>query len=177
MNGLRVIPLCHSGQRVAELPPPLLDFQGVGLDEDDAPKRLLAGVADGFGIKHPEALDFRDMAAKRAAATGIKMAAPTPPRSKPDLPKDQQKILTVLGLMADLGMEEVPLRALPMEARVKPSAFKFHIDELNERQYAHIDYLTTGEHEVRLMPAGSRWLIEHEPEVEELREFLRTPPP
>jgi hypothetical protein len=48
---LRVIPLCHSGLLVNTLPRPFGDFNGVGLDQNDAAQRLLSGVADGLGIQ------------------------------------------------------------------------------------------------------------------------------
>jgi hypothetical protein len=165
IKGLRVVPLCHSGQLASDLPRPIGDFNGLGLDQPDAPQRLLAGIADGFGIKHPLMLDFDGMLKRllAAAAAGINSpAAPPVATPAPDLPPDQVKILRVLEEMADSGIKAAPLDSLAGQAGVKPSAFTHHIDALNERDFVHIDYLMHGRHEVRLRPDGSKWLIDHD---------------
>jgi hypothetical protein len=162
IKGLRVIPLCHSGQRVSGLPRPFHDFSGIGLDQDDAPKRLLAGIADGFGIAHPTRLAFADMLKElRDIAAGIKtpIASPTAPgNQEPDLHSDQVKILRVLAQMADSGIQESPLGHLPVQAG---EAFTHHIDALKARRFVHISYYANGEQEVRLLPGGSKWLLDH----------------
>jgi hypothetical protein len=165
IKGLRVIPLCHSGQRVSDLPRPYHDFTGIGLDQEDAPKRLLAGIADGFGIAHPTRLAFADMLKElRDVAAGIK--SPVVPAAtasqEPDLPPGQVKILRVLAQMADSGIQESPLGYLPVQAGVKPSAFTHHIDTLKARRFVHIDYYSNGDQLVRLMPGGSKWLLDHD---------------
>jgi hypothetical protein len=162
IKGLRVIPLCHSGQRVGDLPRPFQDFTGIGLDQDDAPQRLLAGIADGFAIKHPLMLDFAGMLKRlRAAAAETKTTtvAAAPPEED-GLPPDQVKILRVLEQMADSGISAAPLDSLAGQAGVKPSAFTHHIAALEKRRFVHIDYFTHGEHEVRLMPDGAKWLLD-----------------
>jgi hypothetical protein len=136
------------------------------LDREDAVERLLAGIADGFNIAHPARLAFAAMlkelrdAAADSAPSSAEPAHPITP--EPELPPDQVKILRVLGFILDQGIPEAKLASLPDEARVKPSAFTHHIDELERRRFVHIDYLTHGAHEVRLMPAGSKWLLDHE---------------
>jgi TIR domain-containing protein len=166
IKGLRVIPLCHSGQRVSDLPRPFQDFTGIGLDQDDVPKRLLAGIADGFDIAHPTRLAFVDMLKElRHVAAEIKAppAPPAPPRRhEPELHPDQLKILLVVAEMADSGAPELPLTDLPVMAGVKPSAFTHHIDALKDRRFVYIDYYASGEHTVRLLPAGSKWLLDHD---------------
>jgi hypothetical protein len=167
LKGLRVIPVCHSGQRVSDLPRPFGDFNGIGLDQDDAPKRLLAGIADGLGIKHPQMLDFGGMMKTlQAAAARLKGSASPSSASgptEPDLHPDQVKILRVLAMMADSGIEEAPLASLAGQANVKPSAFTHHIDVLSKRRFVYIGYYSHGQHDVRLLPDGSRWLLDHEP--------------
>jgi TIR domain len=165
IKGLRVIPLCHSGQRVSDLPRPFHDFTGIGLDQEDAVKRLLAGIADGFGIAHPARLAFADILKElRDVAAGIRArpVSPAAPSSQePDLHPDQLKILQVLAQMTDVGNPEVPLADLPVMAGVKPSAFTHHIDALKDRWFLHIDYYSSGDHTVRLLPDGSKWLLDH----------------
>jgi TIR domain len=164
IKGLRVIPLCHSGQRVRDLPRPFQDFGGIGLDQDDSIKRLLVGIADRFGIAHPTRLAFGDMLRELrdvAARISPSSAEAAPPTREPELDGDQEKILRTLAQMADMGIPEVQLAGLPSDTGVKPSAFTHHIDALSTRRYIHIDYYTHGEHTVRLMPAGSKWLLDH----------------
>jgi hypothetical protein len=157
--------LCHSGQRVGDLPRPFHDFSGIGLDQDDAPQRPLAGIADGFGIAHPARLAFADMLRElRDVAAGIKPPAAALPAAapEPELHPDQVKILRVLAQIEDSGMKEPPLGHLPIEAGVKLSAFTHHIDALSKRRFVHIDYYANGDQTVRLLPGGSKWLLDHE---------------
>jgi hypothetical protein len=168
IKGLRVIPLCHSGQRVGELPRPFQDFTGIGLDQDDAPQRLLAGIADGFGIKHPTRLAFAEMLTElRDVAAGIKSppASPTPASQELDLHPDQVKILRLLAEMADSGIKESRLDLLPSQTGVKPSAFTHHIAALEKRRFVHIARYSHGQNEVRLIAGGSKWLLDHKAEL------------
>jgi hypothetical protein len=165
IRGLRVIPLCHSGQHASALPRPFQDFTGIDLDQGDAAKRLLAGIADGFGVAHPTRLAFGEMLTElRGVAAGIKVApvsAGPPSSQEAGLHPDQLAILQVLAELADAGRPEVPLADLPEMAEVKPSAFTHHIDALKNRRFVHLDYYASGEHTAQLMPAGSKWLLDH----------------
>jgi hypothetical protein len=165
IKGLRVIPLCHSGQRVNDLPRPFQDFGGVGLDQGDAIQRLLAGIADRFGIAHPTRLAFVEMLQElRDVATRVGPSSTepdSPPVREPQLDADQVKILLALAHMADMGIPEVQLAALPTDTGVKPSAFTHHIDALVTQRYVHINYYSHGDHTAHLMPAGSKWLLDH----------------
>jgi TIR domain len=163
IKGLRVIPLCHSGQRVSELPRPFQDFGGIGLDQGDAPERLLAGIADTFGIAHPTRLAFAEMLKElRNVATGIKISVAEPAKTESDLHPDQVKILQVLAQLADSEIRETLLANLPGQTGVRPAALTHHIDELSRRRFVYIDYSSIGDDTVRLQPDGAKWLLEHD---------------
>ena len=161
---LRVIPLCHSGQSFDDLPRPFEDFTGVDLDRDDAAKRLLGGIADGLGLPHPKRIAFDELTRElRAAAGGIEIAEEPAGESQAEgLPEEQVRILQALATAQNQGQSNIRLSALADEADVKPAAFTHHIDRLNDLGYVHIDYLMHGEHEVRLVADGSKWLMDHD---------------
>jgi hypothetical protein len=168
IKGLLIIPLCHSGMRVGDLPAPFRQFNGVGLDQDDAPERLLGGIADGLGLVQPKRLAFDAMLQElRHTSAGIKVID-VPARSgevslpAPDPAPEQVRILQALAARANVGINHILLNRLAGESNVKPAAFTHHINELSERHFVHIDYLTHGDHEVRLVADGSKWLLEND---------------
>jgi hypothetical protein len=167
IKGLRVIPLCHSGLIVNTLPRPFGDFNGVGLDQNDAAQRLLGGIADGLGLVHPKRLDFAGMLVEmRAAATKVKASHAAPSgrkgdREHDDLEPEQVRILQTLASAANQGQENMLLANLPTFADIKPAAFSHYINHLYKWQFVYIDRFTSGEDEVRLLPAGAKWLMDH----------------
>jgi TIR domain-containing protein len=165
-KGLRVIPLCHSGQRVDDLPPPLGLFMGIGLDQSDAAERLLVGIADGLGLGHPgKRLNFEAMLKDmRTAALGVKASravqvAPPEDREGNDLEPEQVRILQALASAKNQGAD-IQLADLPSVAKIKPAPFTHYIDHLHKWQFIYIDRYTTGDDEVRLLPKGSKWLLD-----------------
>jgi hypothetical protein len=163
IKGLRVIPLCHSGQSFSSLPRPFGDFNGVGLDQNDAPQRLLTGIADGLGLPLPKRLALSEMLRElRGAADGIEIEEEQADESQAEgLPEEQVRILQALATAQNQGQSCIGLSALAGEADVKPAAFTHHIDQLNDLGYVHIDYLMHGDHEVRLVADGSKWLLDN----------------
>jgi plasmid stability protein len=164
--GLRVIPLCHSGQLVDDLPPPLGLFMGIGLDQSDAAERLLVGIADGLGLGHPgKRLNFEAMlkdmrtAALRVKASRAVQVAPREDREGNDLEPEQVRILQALASAKNQGAD-IQLADLPSVAKIKPAAFTHYIDHLHKWQFIYIDRYTTGDDEVRLLPKGSKWLLD-----------------
>jgi TIR domain len=163
IKGLRVIPLCHSGQLVGKLPRPFQDFNGVGLDQDDAPERLLVGIADGFGVVRPsKRLSYVAMLKElRDAAAGIEVAeveeeAP----AAATIPSEQVRILQRLATQANRGNERIQLEQLAAMAGVKPAAFTHHIHELSQRSFVGVSYFIDAPAVAYLRPDGSKWLIE-----------------
>jgi hypothetical protein len=165
IKGLRVIPVCHSGLLVHDLPRPFGDFNGVGLDQDDAAERLLVGVADGLGLAHPgKRLNFDGMLQDLRAAVPVIRASDPPMRkamTRDDLEPEQARILQVIAAAANQGAENVELASLAAAAKIRPAAFTHHIDYLHKWHFVYVDRFTSGDSEVRLLPKGSKWLMDH----------------
>jgi hypothetical protein len=124
IKGRRVIPLCHSGLLVAALPRPIGDFIGLGLDQSDAPERLLVGIADGLGLGHPgKRLDFEAMLKDLRAAVPKAVASreSSPPAESTLGPDDhtleQVRILQALASALNEGRKNVLLEDLPVVAQ------------------------------------------------------------
>jgi hypothetical protein len=168
IKGLRVIPLCHSGLLVGDLPRPFGDFNGVGLDQNDAAERLLLGVADGLRLAHPgKWLNFDGMLkSMRAAVPEIKVSkasnspAPSAALGRDDLEPEQVCILQVLARALNQGRKDVLLADLPSAANIKPAALTHHIAHLHKWQFVYVDRYASGDDEVRLLPNGSKWLMD-----------------
>jgi hypothetical protein len=166
VKGARVIPLCHSGQTFAALPPPFSDFQGFGLDQDDAAQRLLGGVADGLGAKLPKKIHFEECllqmrAAQEAAVVldGVASAAVEAPQH--GLPDEQVRLLLVAAeLRNKQGDYDIPIDELAGRARVVPAAATYHIRQLHERRFLR-QLLYQGGPYYQIGPDGAGWLIEH----------------
>jgi TIR domain len=169
IKGRHIIPLCHSGQRVGDLPRPFGDFNGVGLDQDDAAERLLGGVADAFGLSHPRRLDFARMLAELRTATGTRVAEGMPEpviAGGPGLERDQITIFRVLADAQNNDRGHVDLREISEAAGIKMAMLKYHLNELGKRRFTQIDYYSEIPPDVQLLPAGAEWLVNsgHMPE-------------
>jgi hypothetical protein len=167
IKGRHIIPLCHSGQRVGDLPRPFGDFNGVGLDQDDAAERLLGGVADGFGLSHPRRLAFREMLEElRAAAVGaaagepeVAKAKPVPTRTAgPDLAPEQVAILRYLAEQLNRGAEYTSAASAIRGANLAPAVFQHHQKQLSLRRFTSS---RTSPTRYSITPDGSGWLIAH----------------
>lgn len=164
INHVPVIPLCHSGLTVAQLPRPFGDFNAIVLDHDNAAKRLIGGIADALGLAHSKKLHFENcLKEMRAAATKSELvqvvAASATPAS--DRPAEQIAILQMLAAFGNrTGDEYVGAREAPGMCQLKPMVFKHHAEQLLE------DDLITGgfwgdDMHYQISGDGAGWLIEH----------------
>lgn len=161
-----VIPLCHSGLVVGQLPPPFGDFQGVGLDQADAAERLLEGVAAGVGLRLPKRLHHAQCLAEMKAAAGKSlgvqptagMALVAKPALK-ELLAEQVALLQIAAHSANQGEEQIAEGEIVGAARVQPAAAKYHLNCLVEDALLIAHWDVEGRH-FSLAPAGARWLIE-----------------
>jgi hypothetical protein len=78
-----------------------------------------------------------------------------------DLEPEEVEILRVIAATENAGVGDIMLADLPAATHIKPAAFKHYIDRLSDLGFVHVDYLMHGRHEVRLMAAGAKWLIDH----------------
>jgi hypothetical protein len=164
IKGIRVIPFCHSGLSVNELPRPFGDFNAVGFDDDNAVERLLGGIADGFGLTHPKRLAFDKMRAEiEATFRNVRPAAEAAEQevTAENLLPAERRILITLARHQNRGDDVMEWRDLAAESEVPLARFTHHITRLSDLGFAHIGYFTTGDREVRLTSDGSGWLIEH----------------
>ena len=66
----------------------------------------------------------------------------------------------MIAATENAGVGDIMLADLPTATHIKPAAFKYYIDRLSVLGFVHVDYLMHGRHEVRLMAAGAKWLID-----------------
>jgi hypothetical protein len=166
IKGRHVIPLCHSGQRVADLPRPFGDFNGVGLDQDDAAERLLGGVADGFGLTHPRRLAFKEMLAElRAAAAGIEVIeaddTPVAKAAGPALLDDQVTVLKFLALCMNRGQEYIPEPSLAQGTGLSAAVLRHHLQLLSKQNFLGGRHRINAPTAYAIRPEGTGWLIAH----------------
>ena len=57
LRGIPIIPLCHSGLTLAQLPVPLSEYEGLQISEPDALRSLYRTIADALGSDLPD-IDF-----------------------------------------------------------------------------------------------------------------------
>jgi hypothetical protein len=109
---LRIIPLCHLGQKFGALPPPFGDFHGVDLDQFDGAERLLEGVADGLGLQIPTRLHYAQCLKEllAAAKTIVTQRAPVTATSfSESRPKQHIALLVVAAkILNSHGNKDIP---------------------------------------------------------------------
>jgi hypothetical protein len=168
INRVPVIPLCHSQQKIATLAKPFGDFNALSLDNADAAKDLLGGVADALKIAHPKRYPFDEFlkqmraAAKNSEALQVVSAAIDEMPSANDLPDEQ---VAILRMLAEYGNRHTDAFVVGSEAPamcgLKPMVFKYHSEKLEEAGLTITSYWTDegdGSH-YKISGDGAGWLM------------------
>jgi hypothetical protein len=165
-----VIPLCHSQQKVGTLPKPFGDFNALTLDDANAAKDLLGGIADALQIAHPHRYPFADFmkemraAAQISGALQVVSAAIDAIPSATDLPEDQIAILCTLAEYGNRNANDTYVNGpdAPGMCGLKPMVFKFHAEQLEAAGLIVSGHWTDergdGSH-YAITGAGAGWLI------------------
>jgi hypothetical protein len=155
---------------------PLQDFGGAALEADDAAVRLILAAEKATGLRVPikwsrdDFLGEMRTAARVSARAGgvtiagegaILRAAMAVADAGSELPEEQVRILQALARYANMGVPAMRVDSVPLESRVKPAAFTHHKDVLERSKFVHMDYYSSGDHEMSLAPGGAEWLIKH----------------
>jgi hypothetical protein len=163
INHVPVIPLCHSGLAIANLPRPFGHFNAVALDQDNAAKRLIGGIADALGLAHPKKLHFEQClqqmraAAARSEFVQVALAAEV---SAASLPQQQVEILRLLAKWENGGNDELPGDGAAMLCGVNETEFKYHTKQLADAGLIHISHYGNGSRTYKNTPDGAGWLVE-----------------
>jgi hypothetical protein len=91
-----IIPICHSGQKKASLPPPLSMLQALELDDQDFVYNLLSSLAKHLGFGKVPRIDQAAMRSQLTEAAGHAVADRTPPASERE-PGNTQELLDEMG--------------------------------------------------------------------------------
>ncbi len=76
MKGIFILPICHSGITIANLPQPLSMFQGLDLNQENFPEMLFTLLGKQLGIRKLPHLNFAEMAGEiRKAQEAIRPRA------------------------------------------------------------------------------------------------------
>jgi hypothetical protein len=164
IKGVPIVPLCHSGLAISDLPRLFSDFTSLTLDDDPAVARhLVAGVANALGLGYSQRLDFaqclKDM---RTAATQSKpgptaVAAPTATGS---LPPEQVAILQMLATVQNQGHDDIEEPVAVRMCGLSPTVFKYHADELSEAELINPSFWGEETH-FEITAKGAGWLIKN----------------
>jgi hypothetical protein len=117
MKEVFILPICHSGITVANLPHPLSIFQGLDLNQGDFPEKLFTLLGKELGIRKLPRINFSEMAGEiRKAQDALRPRAPekkeTPqPVSQEDWPLRQT--LEKKKISQPVLQEDWPLRQTP----------------------------------------------------------------
>lgn len=169
-QGITIIPLCHSGVSVSDLPIPLALFQAINLESDDACKDIFAAIAKFSELRVPKIayLDFKSELGEAIKKTPegsilkhcinqelvVSDEQPTIPNAKDKLPSECINILSIF-----LAREEVydtNIRQL-IENPVRADYFR---DILVENNLLSPSYNMRSPTTYRLSKKGRAFLVE-----------------
>lgn len=162
IRGVPIIPFCHSDQKVGALPKPFDAFTALTLDDADAAKDLIGGVADALQLQHPTKLPFAEFqnVMRAAVAQNDTSQSVTHSALTDDLPGEQILILATLSASENEGKEEIPAKQLPIACRLTATQFKAHIAQLKKKGLVG-DTHWGGDTYWRLLPKGAAWVLEN----------------
>lgn len=165
IRGVPIIPLCHSGLLIKDLPRPFGDFQAIGLDKDNAANRLIEGLARHLEIPYSKKLPLADLlkemraaAAKSGVLQAVNEALALIPTKRPE---GQVMILQSLAASENRGQEEVEMAELIRMSGLPPTAFKLHAQKLDDENLIYVGYYGNGDRMYRITSEGVGWLDEN----------------
>ena len=126
-RNIPIIPVCHSGQRRDNLPPPLSSLQSLELEEGKFSEELIHALGEHLAIKPTSEIDYQHVNKElvKAASLAAKAASPTPsPTVAQDLEHDIANF-KMLDAIANEGLVDDLLNR-----RIYTSTFKIEDDAL-----------------------------------------------
>ena len=174
MKQVPILPICHSGASLGNLPPPLSMFQGLDMADAQFPSRLcdsLATHSKAEAVSSPDFETFRKDILK--AMTNIPKQTPetsTPPRTPAptasthssvqadDLAEEEVRILKVIADKGDHGNTSVDLADILSAAKAR---LDYRMTDLFKRGLLEGNAFTTGGRVYHLTQKARQYLFTH----------------
>jgi len=134
MKGSSIIPLCHSGQNVFDLPMPFSRFQALRVEDSDFCGNLITSIAKGLSLGKVPRIDLTSMRQEiDAALNGIEqpqVSSKSSTSSSSDEYTDEQ--LSMLHMLAKSNLDMLPEDAFARKLRIPLQKTRFFLDGLED---------------------------------------------
>jgi DNA-binding MarR family transcriptional regulator len=185
-KGIFILPICHSGITVVNLPHPLSIFQGLDLNQENFPETLITLLGKELGIRKLPRINFAEMAGEiRKAQEALRPRASekkeisqpviqedrplrqtsekkeTPqPVIEEDRPLDQthEQVLLILAKADTVGFTAA---VLADHFKIQEPKIKSYLKKLTEAKYVYAGYPGEGERRYKLTQQGKAYLEEY----------------
>ena len=166
MKGIFILPVCHSGITVVNLPQPLSMFQGLDLNQEDFPEMFITLLGKELGIRKLPRINFAEMAGEIRKAQeamqpmGSEKKEIPPPVIEEDrrLGQTYEQILLILANADTVGYTAA---VLADHFKIQEPKMKFYLKKLTEDKYLYASYPGAGQSRYNLTHKGKAYLEEY----------------
>ena len=161
MNGIPVIPICHSGQKLGNLPSPLSFFMGLDIHSADFPERLIENLVIRARLRRrPKISRTRKRRMKRDIASALrKIAATVPVRAAKPL---QDKVGIILKHIATSNDEDCTCEKLASSLKMDPNDLDVYLRHLMDRRFIGMKTGENGNCWYTTTKAGRNFLVQQD---------------
>lgn len=153
-----IIPICHAGLHLKNLPPPLSSFQSLDLEDEGFSKKLITGLARHLSITKIPRIDYASMNSELRKESSI-TPQPAPSvkiQGNDDLIDEQVEILKFLTQVRD---DSVEVHFLASKFKMNIQRMKYHLEILAKNNLLHETYYPGGRTDYALSPNGRAFLV------------------
>jgi hypothetical protein len=160
-----VFPLCHSGQKIEQLPRPMQDFGGADLASDDSADRLIGALEKATGLRVPSRWPKKQFLSemRTAVAASVRTASSAGVSAMAavaiaDLPQEAVQILKALAHAKNHGEEGVDEGEMPALCKLSAARVLHYGEQLVQLGFVRKDYSSVGTF-YNITADGVGWLI------------------
>lgn len=153
-----VIPICHSDQKLGNLPSPLSFFMGLDIHSSDFPVRLIENLVIRARLRiHPKLSKKRKSRMRREIASALrKIAATTPVRAARPF---QDKVVTILKKIATANNEDCTCSELAKSLKMDPNDLDVYLRHLMDRRFISMKTENNGDCWYTTTKAGRKFFV------------------
>lgn len=160
---IKIMPVCHSGLRLAQIGPPISNFQGLEIDDIDFPDKFFGAIAKHAGFKKQPKIDKKLFLKEITEAIGsFKSTVGTYNETQiesTDLSKEQINILKVLAEAEDYGEGDIDEPDLARRVNLKVTLLIHHITPLKNQELVHQGLVMGGPNYYTITQKGISCLV------------------
>ena len=160
LKRIPVVPLCHSGQHLDNLPSPLFLFEGLDIHAPDFPDRLIQNLTLRARLrKHPRFSKKAKAEMKREIKAAIRKIPPPPSVTISTTKAHFDRVAIILKKIAVSDNLDCTCKKLAKSLKIDPNELDVYMRHLMDREFIAKSPLENGDCWYTTTPAGRAYLV------------------